>query len=359
MKKLIILQTVVPDYRSKVFSYIHEKLKDSFELYGGDLSFEKSIKTDSLIDYRFPVKNHFLFNRKLSFQTGMWNIVANRNIMILEMNPRIISNWVILLIRKSLRRKTILWGHAWPRKGKESKSDMLRNIMRSLGNEIIVYTNTQKIELQNKMRAKIIKTAPNAVYYKKEMMINQKPDFINNIIYVGRLTKGKKVLFLTKAFNYAIKKLPKTVNLIIVGEGEEKFEIQDYIKRHQLTERIKMKGHISDYDSLKNMYDKSLLSISPGYIGLSVTQSFGFGVPMIVSKNERHSPEIEAVRENENALFFETDSIESLSNQIISFFNNKELWIEKRELICEFCKASYSVEKMSEVFIQYIDKKDI
>ena len=45
---------------------------------------------------------------------------------------------------------------------------------------------------------------------------------INNIIYVSRLTKNKKPLFLLKAFNAALKDLPEKVNLIIVGEGEEK-----------------------------------------------------------------------------------------------------------------------------------------
>jgi len=45
---------------------------------------------------------------------------------------------------------------------------------------------------------------------------------------------------------------------------------------------------------------------------------------MIISKDENHSPEIEAVTP-ENALFFETDNIENLSLLIKQVYNNKRL----------------------------------
>lgn len=354
MKKLIILQTVIPDYRGKVFSYIDTISINSFELYGGRRHFEKSIKSDEKIKIRIKVKNHFLFYRRLLFQTGMWNIVVKKNTMVLEMNPRIISNWLILLTRKVLRRKTILWGHAWPRAGSKSKTDIVRNLMRILADEIVVYTKTQKKELQNKMPDKIINSAPNSVFYKSEMEVTQNKESINNIIYVGRLTKTKKAFFLTKAFHKILPKLPPEANLIIVGDGEEKSEIENYINKHKLLERVKVKGHVSDYNKLKEMYNSSLVSASPGYIGLSVTQSFGFGVPMIVSRDEKHSPEIEAVKEHKNSIFFNTNSIDSLSNEIFNFYRSKDYWINKRGQICEFCKQNYSVEKMAEVFISYM-----
>lgn len=352
MKKLIILQTTSPDYRKSFYAFLKQNLRDNFVLYRGEHYFENSVLTDKSISFGKNIRNHFLLKRKFLFQTGsFWREVFRNNILVLEMNPRIISNWMILILRKILFKKTVLWGHAWPRSGSHSKSDKLRNIMRSLGDEIIVYTNSQKKELKLKMPQKEISSASNALYYKNQMVSNNVSDKINNIIYVGRLTPNKKPLFLVKAFNKSIKKLPKTAQLIIVGDGEEKQKIIDYTKANNLRERVKILGHVSDYEELKKLYHSSLVSVSPGYVGLSVTQSLGFGVPMVVSKHEKHSPEIEAIKINFNALYYKTNKLDSLSQSIEGVFEKKDFWVNQRLEISEFCRNNYSIEVMADPFL--------
>jgi len=142
--------------------------------------------------------------------------------------------------------------------------------------------------------------------------------------------------------------------LFLVGEGEEKDKISKLVKENNAEDLILIKGHISEYEELKKMYSQSLFSLSPGYIGLSVTQSFGFGVPMLVSKHENHSPEIEAVKPSENALFFETDNKIDFIGKIKNFFQEKEKWIKKREEIALSCKNNYSVESMGNTFINLL-----
>lgn len=352
MKKLVILQTVVPDYRKKVFNYINEELGAFFSLYAGEQYFEKSIKSDQTISFRETLKNLYFFKRKFLFQTGMWNEVIADNIMVLEMNPRILSNWLILVLRKMFKKQTLLWGHAWPRSGSKGKADFLRHLMRSLGSQIVVYTETQKTELKKKMPEKPIFSAPNSVFYKEEMSFINDENSCYNIIYVGRLIKSKKPMVLIKAFEQAIKHIPENCNLLIVGDGPERNSLEEYIERTSLSKRIKTFGHISEYETLKKLYDTSIISVSPGYIGLSVTQSFGFGVPMIVSKDENHSPEIEAVIDGFNAVYFETDNVDSLSRILIDEIRNKKQWVAKREEICNFCKENYSVEVMARHFIK-------
>ena len=176
MKKLIVLQTVTPDYRKKLFLFLKKELKDMFKLYGGEFYFERSVKSDNTITFKKPINNVFFLNRKILFQFGMWLEILKSNVMVIELNPRIISNWIILFIRRVLFRKTILWGHAWPRNGRNSKSDIIRGFMRNIASEIIVYTKSQQIELQERMKSKKIRVAPNSVYQSDEMIthINEK-----------------------------------------------------------------------------------------------------------------------------------------------------------------------------------------
>lgn len=352
MSRFIILQTVSPSYRNKFFDYLSSILKDDFDLYSGNYYFERSVTSDLSYPKRKKVTNFFFLNRMFLFQFGMWSIIFRKNTLVLEMNPRIISNWIILVIRKILNRKTVLWGHAWPRSGKNSYSDKIRHLMRLLGNIIIVYTKTQQKELKERMSSKNIYFASNSLYRVDEMKTNYSDSSINNMIYVGRLTESKKPLLFIKGFHKIYDKLPKNIKLFMVGDGPEKEKILQYIKQNNLLSSVEVFGHEDNYETLKKLYFSSLFSVSPGYIGLSVTQSFGFGVPMIVSKYENHSPEIEAVKEGKNAIYFQTDNIESLSEKICHMYESKDKWIKKRKSIVKDCKTNYSIEAMCFPFIE-------
>ena len=270
------------------------------------------------------------------------------------MNPRILTNWMLLISRKITGRKTVLWGHAWPRVGQGSKSVWLRNLMRKLAEKIVVYTKSQKLELEELGLKTPIISAPNALLSSDQMVTNHEEKRINNILYVGRLVADKKPFLLLKTFHFVIDELPKTTHLIFIGEGDERQKMEEYINKHQLSNRVFLKGHISDYKELKELYFDALLSVSPGYIGLSAIQSFGFGVPMLVSQNENHSPEIEAVN-SENSMFFETDQIDSCAKQLLAFFKAKKLWISKRQSISDECKNKYSAENMAKTFLTLVE----
>lgn len=352
-KDYIILQTVAPDYRSKLYYYIKQEFREAFAVHAGLEYFETTVKTDTSVAGFKQIKNHFFLKRSFLIQTGMWKDVIRCSTLVIEMNPRILSNWVTLIVRKLLKKKTILWGHAWPRSGSQSKSDKLRKIMRDMGDSIIVYTKSQQEELVAAEPHLKVNYAPNALYFKDEMNVkSETTEDINDLIYVGRLTVLKKPMLLLEVFHKIMPELDEHVNLILVGDGEEKSRLEEYVVKHKLEHRVVLTGHVSNYQQLSEYYSKALFSVSPGYIGLSVTQSFGFGVPMLVSRNENHSPEIEAVIENENALFFETDNLESFKDKILLIYKEKEHWINKRQNVCETCKEKYSINAMGNTFIK-------
>jgi len=352
VKKLIIVQTVTPDYRAVFFDKIHEHLKNNFELYSGNFYFEPTVVSSPLIK-RKEIKNYFFFNRKVLFQSGIWHLLFKKDILVLGLNPRVVSNWIFLLIRKILNKETYLWGHAWGRKGVDS-NDVIRNIMRVLATGIIVYTKKQKKELEIKMPTKNILSAPNSLYEKSKMLISGCVEEKRNIISVGRLVATKKNLFLVKSFSKVVDKLPKDVNLIIVGDGDERKEIEEFVNDNKLNKRVSILGHIGEYEKLKQLYSKAFFSISAGYVGLSAIQSFSFGVPMIISKNEKHSPEIEAVKPSVNAVFFNTDDQADFGNKLLDAYKNKDYWNNKRKEIVEECINNYSSESMAKVFIDLL-----
>ena len=353
--KLTILQTVLPDYRKLFFEHLKQSLGQGFELYAGKYYFENSVKTDERIAHQ-PVKNSYLLGKRFLWQRGVGHLASEEGVVVLEMNPRILSNWYLLITRKLTKRNTVLWGHAWPRKGKEAKSDILRHQMRKLATSIVVYTEQQRRELAQKMKNTSVFAAPNALMNAETMTpVTENP---KHIIYVGRLTKGKKVMFLVEAFKELGATIPPSTQLIIVGDGEERAEIAAFITENQFENKIRLLGHINNQETLRKLYASSIFSVSPGYVGLSITQSFGFGVPMLISKDEPHSPEIEAVILKENALFYETDDVDSFRESVKALFSNQEDWIERRPEISKFCSEKYTVEAMAAVFTNLVETYD-
>jgi glycosyltransferase involved in cell wall biosynthesis len=351
MKRLVIFQTVTPDYRKKFYQRLSFLKEGRLVVYAGDECFQKSVMSDKSIDKK-KVVNAYFFNRKLLFQFGnMWVELFKNSTLVVGLNPRIISSWIFLAIRKALGLDTYVWGHAWSRKGIGSKSNYLRFVMQKLATGTIVYTKSQKKELKSRHPKLKVYSAPNALYLKEEMSVQMySKELTKDIIYVGRLTKQKKAFFLVKTFHKNIHQFPQETKLILVGDGPMWENIKGYILKYNLSKRILLKGHLSDYKLLRGLYAKALFSVSPGYVGLSITQSFAFGVPMLISKYENHSPEIEVAKENENAIFFETDNAADFVLKARMIFENSAEFNQKRSTIALMCKQEYSVEKMANTF---------
>jgi glycosyltransferase involved in cell wall biosynthesis len=350
--KVLLVQTTIGDYRQRVLERIVEKLGDDFKIVCGKEYFYKSLKIGvQLGNVLTLIDNYFFLGRRLLFQPRAVLEALIPDVVILELNPRIVSNWLIILFRKILGKKTVLWGHAWPRQGKDSSTDRIRQLMRSLADVIVVYTETQRKDLNEKMsHRKPIIAAPNALYRVSDMHAvsrSARTDFI----YVGRIVEDKKVALAVKAFA-KVQALVPECRLLIVGDGPALVETERLAGSLIPEGRVEFFGHISKIDLLKNLYSHALASLSPGYVGLSITQSFGFGVPMIIADDEPHAPEIEAATNNVNALFFKADDEDSLAGAMLEIWKNREEWITRDQAINQICIREYSVETMAERLIE-------
>jgi glycosyltransferase involved in cell wall biosynthesis len=76
---------------------------------------------------------------------------------------------------------------------------------------------------------------------------------------------------------------------------------------------------------------------------------------MIISREEPHAPELEAVAEGENALFFDTDHPASLAAVMADMVERKAEWAGRGESLVEFCRARYSTEAMAAGILEAIE----
>lgn len=348
-------QTALQDYRQAFLEILVDRLDDRFCAYAGSEYFDRSTRTNvSLGSHLQPLRNHFILGRRLLWQCGAVRPMTGVDVALLEFNPRIISVWVILGLRFVLRRPSLLWGHAWSRSGGGSRSEPVRMLMRRLARGVILYTSSQAKDLSAHDPRTRTFVAPNALYRASQMRPAPASRVPDSFIYVGRLVPTKKPHILIDAFIKALPDLPHEMRLVIVGDGPLMQPLRERAAATQHGKRIEFLGHLSDPLALERLYRDAVASVSPGFVGLSITQSLGFGVPMIIARNEPHSPELEAARDGWNASIYEPSTYEALSSVLVAFARDRQMWAQRRESIALDCRRRYSAEAMADGFMAAI-----
>jgi glycosyltransferase involved in cell wall biosynthesis len=339
----------------KFIDELRHQLGDNFEVLCGSSFFDATIKLAPHFQPDKLLHNRFLLDRKFLWQSGVFRKGVKADILVLSLNPRVLSNWAILVMRRVIGKKTVIWGHAWPKAGPEVKSDKVRHLMRSLASEIVVYTNQQRQELQQKMPEKQIHVAPNALYHQHEMQ-SDRSITASDIIFVSRMVPNKKGILLLEAFATVVDKLPENAKLVMIGDGPQRDPMMRQSKKLNIQDRVLFPGAITDRNELNPYYHNALISVSPGRVGLGLTQSLSYGVPMIIAHDELHGPEIEAAIEGNTGYFFKENSVDDLARVILKVFAVRTAILERRETLSLLCQQQYSIEAMAQTFIDLVKK---
>ena len=135
--------------------------------------------------------------------------------------------------------------------------------------------------------------------------------------------------------------------LTIIGTGPERDNLLLMRNRLNLQKSVIFPGEIYESSKLGDYYSNAIASVSPGYAGLSLTQSAGFGVPMILAKEKTHSPEIELIQSIKHYTFESDDSLQLASELIRAYSEYKSIQFEQScQQMVEFMQQSYCYELM-------------
>lgn len=354
MDEVVLIQTTLADYRAPVISYVIDKLGSRFKILHGEGFFQDSVKTRVVFPNNSElIANRYILNRQFLIQTFDWRRALDAKVVIFEFNPRILSVWMLAGARRLMGKPVLMWGHAWARSGPASKTEPIRHALRRLANGFIFYTYSDRDAVAPRAQHAQLFVAPNALYPKADLRFDTE-SARNSFIYVGRQVADKKVGIAIHAMAEAVKDPSFDVDLVIVGEGPMLEENKALAQSLGIADRVTFHGHIGDRERLRSLYANAIASLSPGYVGLSFTQSLGFGVPMIISRDEPHAPEIEASRLGENSVFFDTDQPAALAKVMQDMARERDAWAARGPAIVEFCRERYSSEAMGEGFLSAI-----
>ena len=355
-KSIALQQAIIPDYRLGLFCLLRAKWGNTFQIYAGDEDFGGSpVSTKDAWKYFQQVKNNFLFSDRFLWQGSCLGKLLSADVTILNANMRILSNTIILLLRKIMGRRTILWGHST---GRSAVAAATKGLYLRQCNGFLAYTESQALRLREEYPFLKVWVAANSCVHVRDCTPVEAPlDEVDSILYVGRLVDSKKVRLLLEGFIIArnCEQFPKSIRLVFIGDGTERSELEKLAASAGLGDCVEFVGHLSSTTKLREYYSRAVCTVSPGYVGLSATQSFSFGVPMIVARDEFHSPEIEACQEGFNAEFFESDDPQSLAQHLQLMTKEKEKLLYKRKEVSEWTASHYSFEVMRNAIVNAVE----
>jgi glycosyltransferase involved in cell wall biosynthesis len=191
------------------------------------------------------------------------------------------------------------------------------------------------------IKSKLILNPFDFTYIKKKSVEKINYNFYKKnhlkLINVGRLVDQKDQLTILKAVHYALKK-NKKVQLLIIGKGEKKRELEKYIKKNNLSKNIKLIGYKKN--PFKYIKAADIFVLSSKFEGLpNVLIESIFLKRGIISSNCPTGPN-EILKNGKYGDLFEIGDYKTLGNIIINY-NKDYLKINAAYDIC----TDYSYEK--------------
>ena len=147
-----------------------------------------------------------------------------------------------------------------------TKSDLIITMTNKTKKELIEkidIDNSKIIKIDNPIISKNIKIISNDSIDENEKIIFLKKVFCS----VGRLTKQKNYMELLVGLKKYLDDYDKNFNLIIIGDGEMRGELDNYIKRHNIKNffLLGFKKNPFKYIARSNLYISSSLWEEPGH----------------------------------------------------------------------------------------------
>lgn len=345
MKKVLIIQSVLPEYRVPIFNLLNNK-------YDVTVMIPKEPKLSSKPEFSILVvpEKHLPYLGR--FYKGYRRIIHRFDVCIsmLAVNyPQ-----VVFSLLGTKRTKMILWGigvsagYGIPYDSQPKYRKVLRFLI-NRANATLFYSDYPVRVYQNLgVSEEKLFVANNTVAVKPKEIKNN-----DYLLFVGTLYPAKGVDVLLNQYKAAYKENPEIENLIIVGDGSEREKCEKICRDSGLTEKVEFLGSIFEEERLSELFSGAIACVSPNQAGLSVLKSMGYGVPFVTSADSITGGERFNIRNNENGVIFHTE--EELKMIILDIHKNRTKYIEMGKKAKEYYDANRKPEMMINGFVDAIE----
>lgn len=324
-----IIQPSVPPYRKVFFEYLDTVCSAEFLLYGSPVDEMKSqsVKSVAISHYDGDVK----FTR-LPFATYYQHIkpdLQSGDILVINGNPRMISNYWLVVKARMKKIPIIWWGHGWSPTSQPWRANVRRFLTKQMADAVLLYTDKERdayiqagfdakcmFALNNGVDTALISSLSKDAISDRSISVITPDAQLNthfNAVFIGRLTAKSGIDMLIRQF----KKIDPDIGLVIIGGGELEDTIAKLIVSLKLSDRVFMAGPVYGEKAIASWMVGCQLFVYPGSVGLSIIHAFAYGLPAVIHSNyQEHGPEAGLFEDEINGIQFKQGDPSSLVKAI-------------------------------------------
>ncbi len=362
--KICLIYNFAQHYRAEIFKLIDKEYDCDF--YFGDKYLDVKKMDYSLLKGKVTEIHNGRIG-PFTYQTKILSLLRKYDVFLMIGETHSITTWLFMFISKLYNNKRIyFWCHGWY--GKETKVErFLKHILDRMPNGLFLYGNYAKnLMIREGFDEEKLHVVHNSLSYSKQVEVRKRLQITNvytahfrndykNLIFIGRLDPVKKLDMILTAIKQS-EKFGFLYNITYIGSGQEKLKLETLSKELSLEERVWFYGSCYDEAVLGNLIYNADLCVAPGNIGLTAMHSLVFGTPAITHNCFKwQMPEFEAIKPGVTGNFFELNSVNSLSQAIDKWFNEKgEIREEVRQACMKEIDDYWTPEYQMNVFKIYL-----
>lgn len=343
-KKVLVIQSVIPHYRVPIFNELAKSVELTVVYDKGKPPADVAFATEKIEVIR--VKHVPKIHKK----NVLW-MARKYDVVIAMLDNSYLTTR--LLARCRGKTKFILWGIGVSASYSVRYDSLPQYVsiykkMIHNADAALFYSQypVSKYESLGEKREKLF-VANNTV---RVLAIEEKRR--EHILFVGSLYKAKKIFELLTCYKKAKDMCPDVPDLVIIGDGDEAGAVRSWVKENGLDAKITLTGAIYDEKILSEYFSRAIICISPDQAGLTVLQSFGYGVPFATHKDAFTGGERLNITSGENGVLLE--SFEEMTTLICDCAREIDHFVEMGNNAKRFYDNNRTVQHMVSGFLDAI-----
>jgi glycosyltransferase involved in cell wall biosynthesis len=342
MKKILIIQSCILHYRKAFFNEL-SKTFDVTVIHSGKATVGAGDHYNEILVSRIKMGPFFIQkNLWSSFESGRYDVV------VAEGNARYISSIFLSFFKKSKCRFGF-WGTYM---GKNYVINTFWKYYTRYASVFHLFYSKRDMEVFEKFSVGKEKLyLANNTFHVQNRVKSYSEKFKNTILFVGSLDTRKEINILIEAFSEILHSIPEYIELAIIGEGVEYQNLKYQVTQLLLNDRIKFYRSITNPKILEEFYNRAYFSVSFGQAGLSVLQSFAYGVPFITKVDAISGGEKTNIIDGFNG-FFCDGSQSDLEMKLMLLCNDLQKARKMGENAFEYYSNNCTIEIMANGFIE-------
>jgi glycosyltransferase involved in cell wall biosynthesis len=351
--RLALQQRVLPSYRVPFFDSLARHCQSGMSVFAGLPKPDEGVKPAEALEcaeYNLAKNHHFFAGPVyLCWQSGVtdWLSAVDPDLLIVEANPRYLSNLRAIRWMRARRRPVLGWGLGAPGKAGDSNgiSQLIGRHYLGQLDGVIAYSSMGAASYQNagvpKERVFValnsVSGVPDPIPQRESIEGRQV-----RILFVGRLQRRKRIDSLVRA----CAGIAANPELWIVGDGPARGELEEFARVSYPSAKFFGELHGEPLDAL---FDRADLFVLPGTGGLALQQAMAHALPCIAAEGD--GTQIDLVRP-ENGWLIEPGNLPALESALSAALNNPERLQEMGEASWRIVKKQANVEIMVSVFVR-------